>query len=200
MGQRTRRDTAWKPHPAPIVSISLQPGIPWRVALPQSPPPLPRPWTSMQQSAGKANLFPANGNLSPICWSHQTTALQIVPAVEDRLKAAVLYSGGLASGKARPEVDQINFVSRVKIPVLMLNGRYDAIEPPGLDSFELLSAFVVIPRGWLPPGRDRQLCRSDVAHACSVPCRHSRDRLSAGPAWTSSRCTARPTTGKKIIC
>ena len=41
MGQRTRRDTAWKPHPAPIVSISLQPGIPWRVALPQSPPPLP---------------------------------------------------------------------------------------------------------------------------------------------------------------
>ena len=79
MGQRTRRDTAWKPHPAPIVSISLQPGIPWRVALPQSPPPLPRPWTSMQQSAGKANLFPANGNLSPICWSHQTTALQPVP-------------------------------------------------------------------------------------------------------------------------
>ena len=53
----------------------------------------------------------------------------IILAVEDRLKAAVLWSGGLASGKARPEVDQINFVSRVRIPVLMLNGRYDSIEP-----------------------------------------------------------------------
>lgn len=53
----------------------------------------------------------------------------IIPAVEPRIKAAVLYVGGLASAFARPEVDQINFVSRVKIPVLMLNGRYDSIEP-----------------------------------------------------------------------
>ena len=76
MGGRTRRDTALEPHPAPIVSMSLRPGIPWRVALPQSPPPLPRPWTSMQYRAGKANLFPANGHLSLILWPHQTTALQ----------------------------------------------------------------------------------------------------------------------------
>ena len=75
MGGRTRRDTALEPHPAPIVSMSLRPGIPWRVALPQSPPPLPRLRTSMQQSAGKANPFPANRNLSLIYWSHQTTAL-----------------------------------------------------------------------------------------------------------------------------
>ena len=26
-------------------------------------------------SAGKANVLPANGNLSLICWTHQTTAL-----------------------------------------------------------------------------------------------------------------------------
>ena len=76
MGQTTRRDTALEPHPAPIVSMSLRPGIPWRVALPQSPPPLPRLRTSMQHRAGKANLFPANGNLSPISWPHQATALQ----------------------------------------------------------------------------------------------------------------------------
>ena len=53
----------------------------------------------------------------------------IIPAVEDRLKAAVLYSGGLASGWARPEVDQLNYISRVTIPTLMLNGVYDPIEP-----------------------------------------------------------------------
>ena len=53
----------------------------------------------------------------------------IIPAVEPRFKVAVLMAAGLASGRARPEVDQINFVSRVSIPVLMANGRYDAIEP-----------------------------------------------------------------------
>ena len=29
----------------------------------------------------------------------------------------------------RPEVDQINYVTRVKIPTLMLNGRYDMLYP-----------------------------------------------------------------------
>jgi dienelactone hydrolase/predicted Ser/Thr protein kinase len=53
----------------------------------------------------------------------------IVPAVESRLKAVILDSGGLASGRARPEIDQLNYVSRVTQPVLMLNGRFDAIEP-----------------------------------------------------------------------
>jgi formylglycine-generating enzyme required for sulfatase activity/cephalosporin-C deacetylase-like acetyl esterase len=53
----------------------------------------------------------------------------IIPAVEDRFKASILYSGGLAAGRSRPEVDQINYVTRVEIPVLMLNGRYDSIEP-----------------------------------------------------------------------
>lgn len=52
-----------------------------------------------------------------------------IPAVEPRLKVAVFHLGGLASAWARPEVDQINFVSRVRIPVLMLNGRHDSIYP-----------------------------------------------------------------------
>jgi dienelactone hydrolase len=52
----------------------------------------------------------------------------IIPAVEDRLKASVLAPGGLF-GRTRPEADQINYVSRVKIPTLMLNGRYDTIMP-----------------------------------------------------------------------
>ena len=48
----------------------------------------------------------------------------IIPAVEDRLKASILVVGGMWGG-VRPEVDSINYVSRVKIPTLMLNGRYD---------------------------------------------------------------------------
>ena len=50
-------DTAIEPHPAPIGSMSLQPGIPWRVALPRSPPPLPRPWTSRQYRRWKPQPF-----------------------------------------------------------------------------------------------------------------------------------------------
>ena len=53
----------------------------------------------------------------------------LIPAVEDRIKACVLMCGGLYFQKTLPEVDQLNFVSRVKIPVLMLNGRFDFFYP-----------------------------------------------------------------------
>ena len=42
----------------------------------------------------------------------------------DRLKASILYVGGIG-GASRPEVDQLNYVTRVKIATLMLNGKYD---------------------------------------------------------------------------
>jgi eukaryotic-like serine/threonine-protein kinase len=48
----------------------------------------------------------------------------IIPAVEDRLALNLLVAGGL-DAVGRPEVSAINYVSRVKIPTLMLNGMYD---------------------------------------------------------------------------
>jgi cephalosporin-C deacetylase-like acetyl esterase len=53
----------------------------------------------------------------------------IIPAVEERFKAAVLYVAGFFFQRPQPEVDQINFVSRIKIPVLMLNGKLDYFVP-----------------------------------------------------------------------
>lgn len=53
----------------------------------------------------------------------------IVPAVEPRIRAVISIIGGLASGTALPEVDQINYVTRVTVPFLMLNGRDDPLEP-----------------------------------------------------------------------
>ncbi len=53
----------------------------------------------------------------------------IVPAVDPRIKAAVLASGGVDFHRSLPEVDTINFLPRVKQPVLMLNGRYDFFFP-----------------------------------------------------------------------
>jgi len=61
-----------------------------------------------------------------MCWG--ACMGTIIPAVEERLAANVLLSGGL-HGDARPEAAQINYVSRVKIPTLMLNGEYDTIFP-----------------------------------------------------------------------
>jgi len=53
----------------------------------------------------------------------------LVPAIEPRIKVCVLALGGLEFQQSLPEVDPINFVSRVKQPVLMLNGRYDFFFP-----------------------------------------------------------------------
>jgi len=49
----------------------------------------------------------------------------IIPAVEERLKASIMLSGGFIYPRPLPQVDQINYVTRVKTPTLMLNGRYD---------------------------------------------------------------------------
>jgi len=53
----------------------------------------------------------------------------IMLSIEPRIKAAVLIAGGLDFGKALPEVDPLNFAPHVKVPVLMVNGRYDNAYP-----------------------------------------------------------------------
>jgi serine/threonine protein kinase/dienelactone hydrolase len=53
----------------------------------------------------------------------------VIPAVEDRIKTNVIIAGGFIPVAARPEVKQINYVTRVKQPTLMLNGKYDTIFP-----------------------------------------------------------------------
>jgi predicted esterase len=50
-------------------------------------------------------------------------------ALESRFKTAVLADGGCANGRILPEEDPINFVPHIKIPVLMINGRYDFVIP-----------------------------------------------------------------------
>ena len=55
-----------------------------------------------------------------------------VLAMEPRFKAATLQLAGLPYRDLLPEVDPVNFVSRIKIPVLMLEARYDHLFPPEL--------------------------------------------------------------------
>jgi predicted esterase len=55
-------------------------------------------------------------------------ALPIV-AVEPRLKAAILLAGGLNRQVRPPEIEPLNFLTRIKIPVLLLAGRNDFYYP-----------------------------------------------------------------------
>ncbi|MGB5875201.1 MAG: dienelactone hydrolase family protein, partial [Bacteroidota bacterium] len=80
----------------------------------------------------------------------------IIPAVEDRLKASVLLAGGFY-GSALPPAHQINYVTRVRVPTLMLNGRYDTIidfETGVKPMFDLLG----------PPAEDKRLIPYETDH------------------------------------
>ncbi len=54
----------------------------------------------------------------------------VIVALEPRIKVLVWRLGGLLSNyKPPPFIDPLNFISQIKIPALMLNGRYDYIFP-----------------------------------------------------------------------
>jgi dienelactone hydrolase len=69
------------------------------------------------------------------------TWASVALAVEPRFTAAVLNVGGLPLGLRQSEVDAINFVTRVTVPTLMINGEHDIVFPLETSSrpmFELL--------------------------------------------------------------
>ena len=87
-------------------------------------------------------------------------AVPILTMEQARFKAAVFLSGGLVDGQLGtppPITDPVNYVSRLKIPVLMLNGRFDSLLPvetaqrPG---FNLLGS----------PAKDKRYVVFDAGH------------------------------------
>jgi formylglycine-generating enzyme required for sulfatase activity/dienelactone hydrolase len=87
----------------------------------------------------------------------------VMLAVEDRFKAAILVSGGLDPYRTLPEAEPFNFASRVRIPVLMLNGRYDhrfPVEASQLPFFRSLGTpekdkkHVIYESGHSPPRKE----------------------------------------------
>jgi eukaryotic-like serine/threonine-protein kinase len=81
--------------------------------------------------------------------------------LESRLKAAVLYEGGLHTGQSPPEADPVNFAPRVTVPVLMLNGRYDytfPLETSQKPMFRLLGT----------PEKDKRHIVYETAHDVNV--------------------------------
>jgi eukaryotic-like serine/threonine-protein kinase len=79
-------------------------------------------------------------------------------SMEPRFKVAIFAAGGCNGQKVLPEADAMNFASRVKIPVLMINGRYDFEIPLDICQeplFRLLGT----------PPQDKQHVLYDTGHA-----------------------------------
>jgi DNA-binding winged helix-turn-helix (wHTH) protein/dienelactone hydrolase len=81
----------------------------------------------------------------------------IIPAVEPRIKANILHLGGFDRGAAQPEALGVNYISRIRVPTLMLNGKYDVFFPLEANvrpAFNLLGT----------PGKDKKLIVYDSDH------------------------------------
>jgi hypothetical protein len=96
------------------------------------------------------------GKLAFYAISYSAWVSPTLLAPEPRLKAAVLVSGG-ASAPTAAEVDPWNYAPRVKVPVLMLNGRDDFIFPVDISQIPLLNALGT-------PAKDKRHILFDGGH------------------------------------
>lgn len=78
---------------------------------------------SLDYLESRNDIDPARLAYYGFSWGGRLGGLMI--AVGGRFKTAILYVAGFRFQKQKPEVDPFHFVSRIRIPVLMLNGRYD---------------------------------------------------------------------------
>jgi dienelactone hydrolase len=62
-----------------------------------------------------------------LSWGGQMGSLMI--AVESRFKTGIFLLGGICACVRHPASDPANFAPRVKIPILMINGREDSVFP-----------------------------------------------------------------------
>jgi DNA-binding winged helix-turn-helix (wHTH) protein/dienelactone hydrolase len=94
----------------------------------------------------------------------------IVLAQETRIRAALLSEGGLSNERKPPEIDEINFAPRVRIPVLMANGRYDFAHPLETDQaplFRLLGS----------PEKDKRHLLFETGHVVLQPQQFIKEAL-----------------------
>jgi dienelactone hydrolase len=83
-----------------------------------------------------------NGKIAMYGLSSGARWCSVAPAFEERIKATIVMGGGFDgwSGKL-PEWSQFNSTPRVKIPVLMLSGKYDYLNPLETDLKPLFKLF-----------------------------------------------------------
>jgi eukaryotic-like serine/threonine-protein kinase len=84
----------------------------------------------------------------------------IFTTLEKRFRTSILLAGGFWETTSRPELDQLNFVGRVRVPTLMLNGRDDFRFPLDVSQRPMFQALgtpesdkrhVLVEGGHVPP-------------------------------------------------
>jgi serine/threonine protein kinase/dienelactone hydrolase len=80
----------------------------------------------------------------------------IVPAVEPRIKVAIVSEGGVYPGYP-PQYSQVNFTPRIKIPILLQGGKYDTFFPVESSQKPYLALFGT-------PERDKHYKLYDTGH------------------------------------
>ncbi|NOQ98409.1 MAG: hypothetical protein GQ561_09605 [Calditrichae bacterium] len=90
-------------------------------------------------------------------------------AVESRIKTNIFYAGGLIKG-GRPEANRAYFLPRIKIPTLMINGRFDSLF--GLEA--IMNMFNLIGT----PEKDKKLVLLDSDHLAPM-----EDLISESLLW-----------------
>jgi formylglycine-generating enzyme required for sulfatase activity len=86
----------------------------------------------------------------------------VILALEPRIKTGIFISSGLVNGHYPLESDPFQFLPRVKVPILMINGKNDFFFPPELQEpmFRFLGGprdknrYQVFPTGHVPPLND----------------------------------------------
>ena len=68
-------------------------------------------------------------NIAFMGWSWGGRIGSIMVAIEKRFKTGLLIVGGMRVQNKKPEADPLHFLPRIKIPILMLNGKYDHFFP-----------------------------------------------------------------------
>jgi eukaryotic-like serine/threonine-protein kinase len=91
----------------------------------------------------------------------------ILPAFETRIKVAVMIGGGL-DFSFPPEFSQVNFAPRIKIPILLLNGKYDGIFPVESNQKPYLGLFGTAEK-------DKQLRIYETGHAVLIKLEARKD-------------------------
>lgn len=109
-----------------------------------------REWTERRWDLGRALDYLSTrddvdaGHTGFIGMSFGASAALPLVAVEKRLKAAILFSGGLPPDGGyltthMPLLEVVNHAPRIRIPVLMINGRYDPVFPVTENQLALLA-------------------------------------------------------------
>ncbi len=93
----------------------------------------------------------------------------VLPAIETRIKVAVMFGGGLHLDFP-PEYSQVNFAARITIPILLQGGEYDFIFPVESSQKPYLGLFAT-------PAKDKHHRTYSMGHSCWFKNVVSKDEL-----------------------